>query len=81
MLLDDDDITDLASAMNLPEPEFISKYTELARNRQQLSLISRPDGACILLDGDRCSVYDHRPEQCRAFPHEWSVPGCPAMES
>ena len=79
VLLDDDDIADLASGMGLPEPEFIAKFTQLARNRHQLSLVNRPDGACIFLDGDRCRVYDHRPEQCRTFPHDWSVPGCPAM--
>jgi uncharacterized protein len=24
---------------------------------------------CPLLKDNRCSVYDHRPEQCRSFPH------------
>ena len=31
-------------------------------------LRKRPDGACVHLDGaGKCSIYDHRPETCRAY--------------
>jgi Fe-S-cluster containining protein len=30
------------------------------------------DGACIMLDGNRCRVYPVRPEKCRTFPYEWT---------
>lgn len=81
VLLEEDDITDLASGLGMPESEFIARYTELARNRHQLSLINRADGACVFLDGNHCRVYERRPEQCRTFPGTWSVPGCPALDA
>jgi Fe-S-cluster containining protein len=31
-------------------------------------LINEPDG-CIFLDGNLCTIYDARPQACRAFPH------------
>jgi len=38
---------------------------------RRLSLRERPDGACILLDGQaECTVYEARPAQCRSFP-QW----------
>ena len=46
----------------------------VARNVVQvgarLSLQERADGRCVLLDGNnQCTVYEHRPEQCRTFPY------------
>jgi Fe-S-cluster containining protein len=82
VLLTETDITRLAAAAGLPEGEWINRYTALAANRRQLTLADGPDGACILLQGDRCSFYEARPEQCRAFPHGWRVQeGCPGLDA
>ena len=81
VLLTDHDITVLADHFRLSEQEFIDQYTKLAPNRIQLALLDHPDGSCALLEGDRCSVYEARPKQCRTFPFAWSVPeGCPALD-
>jgi Fe-S-cluster containining protein len=71
----------MATRMGLSEQEFIDQHTRLAPNRFQLALIDHPDGSCAFLEGDRCSIYDARPEQCRSFPFAWSVPeGCPELD-
>lgn len=82
MLLTQDDIKALAPARGLDEESFIQRYTRLASNRAQLSLTEKPDGACVFLDdAGRCVVYNARPEQCRRFPFDWSVSGCPACRA
>jgi Fe-S-cluster containining protein len=81
VLLTEADISRLAVATGLSEESFISRYTILAANRRQLSLMDAPDGSCILLKGDVCSFYEARPDQCRDFPHGWRVAeGCPALD-
>jgi Fe-S-cluster containining protein len=30
-------------------------------------LIAKPNGDCLYLDGARCSIYNDRPHQCRAW--------------
>lgn len=78
MLLTETDLVRLAAELGLSERDFADRYTELARHRRGLSLVNGPDGACIFLEKSRCRVYAARPEQCRTFPVEWVVPGCPA---
>lgn len=72
-----EDVTLLAKHVGMGEAEFISSYTRLASNRGGLSLTEQPDGACVFLNGNTCSVYDGRPKQCREFPKGWKVEGCP----
>ena len=67
--------------MGISEAEFIDRHTRLAPNRQQLALLDQADGSCAFLDGNRCSVYAARPEQCRTFPFAWRVAeGCPELD-
>lgn len=33
-------------------------------------LRKRSDGSCIFFENGRCSAYEHRPLQCRAFPYQ-----------
>lgn len=81
MLLVDSDIARLASHLDLSEGEFIDRHTRLAPSRQQLALLDQSDGSCAFLKGDRCSVYEARPEQCRTFPFAWHVAeGCPELD-
>lgn len=82
VLLTEEDISRLASALQLSEEQFIEQYTVLARNRRQLSLADRSDGSCILLEGNGCSQYAARPAQCREFPFGWrTAEACPGMNS
>lgn len=77
VLLTDEDIQRLALHLDLTETEFIEQYTEVARNRAGLTIKDAKDGSCIFLEGQSCSVYIARPQQCRDFPHRWTVAGCP----
>ncbi len=81
VLLDDGDVDRLAEFLGLSGQDFIDRHTRLAPNRRQLALHDQADGSCAFLVGDRCSVYDARPEQCRSFPHGWHVAeGCPELD-
>lgn len=81
VLLTDRDIAVMAGGLALTEQVFIDQYTRLAPNRIQLALIDQPDGSCVFLEGNRCSIYEERPDQCRSFPFGWSVSeGCPALD-
>ncbi|MDF7797863.1 YkgJ family cysteine cluster protein [Pontiellaceae bacterium B1224] len=81
VLLTDLDILRMAAAVGISEQEFIDNHTRLSPNRQQLALLDQADGSCAFLQGDACSVYEGRPDQCRTFPYDWSVPaGCPELD-
>ncbi len=81
VLLEEADIERLAGCMGLEVDAFIQRHTRLAPNRRQLALLDAEDGSCAFLEGDRCSVYEDRPWQCRSFPHAWSVAeGCPELD-
>lgn len=53
--------------MGLSVEEFSSQHVRKIGKRY--SLTERPTSyACTLLEGQRCSVYEARPQQCRSFP-------------
>ncbi|HZL99026.1 MAG TPA: YkgJ family cysteine cluster protein, partial [Planctomycetota bacterium] len=62
----------IAAHLGLPQAEFERLYCDDVEGL--LSFKSRPlEGgkpgkACIFLEGSRCSIYAHRPLQCRTFP-------------
>lgn len=39
----------------------------VSRDRATNTLVRRPDGSCVHLDGGRCTVYEHRPAVCRRY--------------
>jgi Fe-S-cluster containining protein len=82
VLLNDGDISRLATHLAVSEQAFIDGHTRLAPSRIQLALLDQKDGSCSFLDGDRCSIYEARPEQCRTFPYAWNVSeGCPPLDA
>ncbi|HBA84500.1 MAG TPA: hypothetical protein DCZ95_10440 [Verrucomicrobia bacterium] len=78
VLLTASDIAAISTHLGLSENDFIDRYAALASNRSQLTLQDAPDGACIFLDAQQCRIYPVRPSQCRTFPSQWQVEGCPA---
>ena len=51
-----------------------SSFVELGEGRRLMVLAQR-DGACRLLTSDdRCSAYEARPLDCRAFPFDFAAP-------
>ncbi len=82
VLLTHADILQLALFLKSTVQDVVDRYTVLARNRAGLSLADRPDGACIFLRGNVCSVYHARPAQCREFNERWTVRGgCPGTQA
>jgi hypothetical protein len=73
--LTDAEITRLAAFKGLSEADFIQQFTRLRWDRGGLALQEKPDGGCIFLDGDDCSVQSVKPQQCRDFPNLWNFPG------
>ena len=65
--VDDDEITKLAAARGMVRHEFEAVFTRKVRGR--VSLRERPNGDCVFYDADKgCTVYQHRPKQCRTWP-------------
>ena len=62
------DITDLAGYLDIGEAKFRQVYTrEVGEN--ELSLKEKSNHDCIFFQKDKgCTVYEHRPRQCRAWP-------------
>jgi Fe-S-cluster containining protein len=61
------EIARLAVRFGVGLDDFGLKYLRRVGDRYAL-LESVTDGACVFLDGDRCGVYEDRPNQCRSFP-------------
>ncbi|MCK4564824.1 MAG: YkgJ family cysteine cluster protein [Verrucomicrobia bacterium] len=81
VLLTENDIATISAHLGVLDQEFIDHHTRLAPNRIRLALLDKADGSCAFLEGDRCSIYEARPEQCRTFPFAWSVSeGCPVLD-
>jgi Fe-S-cluster containining protein len=62
------EIEALAAAMKLDVPAFEKRYVRLVGIRK--SLIEHANGDCVFFDPERrnCTVYSHRPRQCRTWP-------------
>lgn len=61
------DIEALAATLALDLDAFGRRYLRRVGDRYALLDAGR-DGACVFLDGNRCSVYAARPSQCRRYP-------------
>lgn len=80
----EDEIRRIAEYLDIPEFEFIERWTLVAPDRQSLILKSRDDGSCIYLnEHNRCDINAVKPEKCKTFPFEWtnddSAQVCPAL--
>jgi len=54
----------LAGLENITAESYIEKYCEEESGKLYLEALP-----CCYLNGTKCSVYDHRPEECRLFPY------------
>lgn len=72
--LSDTELAALATFKETTEDAFIQDYTRLNSDRTGLALKDKPNGECIFLDGDNCSVQPSKPQQCRDFPNLWRFP-------
>jgi Fe-S-cluster containining protein len=72
--LSDEEIIRLAAFKQVSEFELIQRFTRLRPDRLGLTLMEKPDGGCIFLEGNDCSVQPVKPRQCRDFPNLWNFP-------
>lgn len=64
----DEEIGALAATLGLPDADFRARYTRRLRGGD-ISLIERENHDCIFYEEEiGCSVYAHRPRQCRTWP-------------
>ena len=75
MRLTEAEITRLAQFKGLSQFDFIQEFTRLTEDRRGLALKDKPNGECVFLDGNDCSVQSVKPQQCRDFPNLWNFPG------
>jgi Fe-S-cluster containining protein len=73
--LTDEEISRLAAFRGVSEFDFIQRFTRLTSDRRGLALHDKPDGECVFLEGNDCSVQPVKPQQCRDFPNLWNFPG------
>ena len=69
------EITRIAEHLDLDEPAFIQQFTRLRSDRRGLALMDKPNGECVFLKNDDCTIQSVKPRQCRDFPNLWSFPG------
>lgn len=61
------DVEKLAKFVGVNEREFIEQFT--ARDESGALILKRNEGGCVFLEGNLCSVYEARPQNCANFPH------------
>src|SRR6185312_1042146 len=69
------EIARLAEHLGTDEYGFIQRFTRLRKDRTGLALMDKPNGECVFLEGNECSVQRVKPQQCRNFPNLWNFPG------
>lgn len=63
--VNDEEADRLAVALSLPVLDVRQKYLTVDEDRE-VGIDAKP---CPFLDGNRCSVYAHRPDVCRGYPY------------
>ena len=77
--VDQEEIAAIAGFLGINENEFLARFTRLTDDRRGLSLLEKPDGSCLYLEGSAgevgCQINPVKPRQCREFPYVWNFPG------
>ncbi len=79
------EVVAIADFLGMEEEDFIQNCTRLNSKRSGLSIIDKPNGECLFLEGvNVCRIQSVKPHQCSGFPNSWSFPGwrevCEAVE-
>ena len=71
----EEEIPKIARFVGFSPLEFIERFTRLTNNRRGLSIIDKPNGECVFLEGNECTIQPVKPHQCSGFPNDWNFPG------
>lgn len=79
------EVENIAAYLQMSVDDFIQNCTRLNANRTGLSIIDKPNGECLFLEGvNVCRIQAVKPVQCSGFPNVWNFPGwrekCEAVE-
>ncbi len=61
------DIEKLSKFLGVSTAEFLRDYTQRAGDDELI--LKRTEAGCVFLEGNLCSVYEARPQNCENFPH------------
>ena len=65
-VLDQEDIKKCCEGLGISVSQFKEKYLKPAKEQGKLVFKEKP---CPFLKNKLCSIYSHRPKDCRSFPH------------
>ena len=77
--LKNSDINRLSNVLGLPQDEFLKRFTEndgvayVLKNKEN-------NTDCCLMEGNKCSIYNAKPEQCDLYPQKYD-PECPGFHN
>jgi Fe-S-cluster containining protein len=57
----------LTKFVGVTHQEFLRDYTQRAEDDELI--LKRSEAGCVFLQGNLCSVYEARPQNCVNFPH------------
>ena len=63
----DRDVDKLAKFLGMSRAEFIRDSTQQVESGELI--LKRTEAGCVFLEGNLCSVYEARPQNCANFPH------------
>jgi uncharacterized protein len=61
------DVEKLSKFIGVSEREFALQFTAL--DKAGAKILKRNESGCVFLEGNLCSVYEARPQNCANFPH------------
>ena len=65
-VLDQEDIKKCCEGIGFSVSQFKRKYLKLEKEQRKLVFKEKP---CPFLKNKLCSIYSHRPKDCKSFPH------------
>ncbi|MCL2295330.1 MAG: YkgJ family cysteine cluster protein [Spirochaetes bacterium] len=79
MFLSKNDLLALSSFLEISKDDFLKKYCKIVNLgvARRISLIEKKNSDCIFWDNGGCTIYEHRPLQCKVYPFWSSALGSP----
>ncbi len=62
--------------VTLDEEKRLRKFGDVFSKKKIGVYLKKVGGCCIFLEGNRCRIYDLRPEACRRYPFYFRSKGC-----